>query len=333
VSGEALGEFDLIARFFAPLAAPEALGLLDDAMSFSPPLGEDIVVTKDLIVEGVHFFPDDPPESIARKALDVNLSDLAAKGARPLGFLLGFGRAKGQSTAWLERFAAGLKQASEAGGCPLFGGDTVSAPVLTLSVTAIGAVPQGGMRHRQGGREGDAIIVSGTIGDAALGLQLRLTPDADWARALAPEHRAFLLDRYLHPQPRLGLRNALLNYATGAMDVSDGLVGDCDKLAMRFGREMEIASVPLSPAARAAIRLNPVLLDIALTGGDDYEVIATVYPESVADFIARAGEAGIAISRIGRLTREGGGMRWRMEDGSVRPFARRSFVHVQGGGP
>jgi thiamine-monophosphate kinase len=333
VSGAPLGEFDLIARCFAPIAAPEALGLLDDAMSFAPLSGEDIVITKDLIVEGVHFFPDDPPASIAAKALNVNLSDLAAKGARPLGFLLGFGRPKGKSTAWLDAFASGLKQASEAGQCPLFGGDTVSAPALTLSVTAIGAVPAGGMLRRQGGNVGDAILVSGTIGDAALGLRLRLEPEADWARALPGAHRAHLLDRYLHPQPRLALAPSLRACASAAMDVSDGLVGDCDKLASRLGRVMDAGDVPLSEAANAAIRHNPALFDIALTGGDDYEVLAAVPPDRVQDFIARAGEAGIAVHRIGWLAREGAGAIWRMEDGSVRSFARRSFVHGEGGSP
>ena len=327
MSSTAISEFDLIARCFAPMAAPGALGLADDAALLAPPPGQDLILTKDMLVEGVHFFADDPPESIAVKALGVNLSDLAAKGAEPLGFLLGLARSPRQDRAWLDRFAAGLKAAADAAACPLLGGDTVSAPCLTLSITAFGAVPSGGMLRRQGGSPGDVLLVSGSIGDAALGLALRQSPDADWVRALAPSHHAALLERYLHPQPRLGLRSALREGASAAMDISDGLVGDSDKLASRLGRDLAVDAIPLSEAVRAAIRLDARLLDLALTGGDDYEILAAVPPQSVAAFIARAGEAGIVMTEIGTLRGEGEGNRWRNADGTAREFLRRSYVH------
>jgi thiamine-monophosphate kinase len=327
VSGAAIGEFELIARYFAPLAAAGGLGLTDDAACITPPTGHDLVITKDMLIADVHFFADDPPESIAIKALNVNLSDLAAKGATPLGFLLGLGRAKGRDAAWFEGFARGLKLASEAGACPLLGGDTVSAPVLTLSITAFGAVPKGRMVKRQGGKPGDVIVVSGTIGDAAIGLQLRLRPDMPLAMALDPAHRDHLLNRYLHPEPRLALREALLEHASAAMDISDGLIGDCDKLATHLGRSMQVNAVPCSDAAAAAIKMDSGMLDVALSGGDDYEILAAIPPDRLAAFKACAVEAGVAIAEIGRLEEAGAPCRWLDLNGLELTFSHRSYVH------
>ena len=321
------GEFELIARFFAPLAGPGAFGLADDAATLDLPAGESLVVTKDMIVEGVHFFGNDAPASIARKALAVNLSDLAAKGARPLGFLLGFGRTRAQGEAWLAGFAAGLAALSRESGCALLGGDTVNAPALTLSITAFGTVPRGRMVPRQGGAPGDLVYVSGTIGDAALGLRLRLAPDAPWARALEPEHRDFLFDRYLHPRPRNALSPALLAHARGAMDVSDGLVGDADKLASRLGGRFEIGDVPLSDAARAALLAEPALIETLLTGGDDYEILCVIPPDQAGAFEGAAREAGVPMARIGTLGEAGGVRVWRNPDGRERRFTRRAYAH------
>ncbi|MCA3595617.1 MAG: thiamine-phosphate kinase [Methylobacterium sp.] len=321
------GEFELIARFFAPLAGPGAFGLADDAATLDLPAGESLVVTKDMIVEGVHFFGEDAPASIARKALAVNLSDLAAKGAHPLGFVLGFGRTRKQGEAWLAGFAAGLAALSRESGCALLGGDTVNAPALTLSITAFGTVPRGRMVPRQGGAPGDLVYVSGTIGDAALGLRLRLAPDAPWARALEPEHRDFLFDRYLHPRPRNALSPALLAHARGAMDVSDGLVGDADKLASRLGGRFEIGDVPLSDAARAALLAEPALIETLLTGGDDYEILCVIPPDQAGAFEGAAREAGVPMARIGTLGEAGGVRVWRNPDGRERRFTRRAYAH------
>ncbi|MDF9864594.1 thiamine monophosphate kinase [Methylorubrum pseudosasae] len=200
------GEEALIARYFAPLSGPGAEGLRDDAASLTPTPGHDLVVTADAIVAGVHYFPDDPPGSISSKVLGVNLSDLAAKGATPRGFLLTLALPDDWTEAWLAGFAEGLGEASRAHGCPLLGGDTVRSggPAL-IGVTAFGEVPAGAILRRQAARAGDRLCVSGTIGDAALGLALRLAPDP----ALAPVHRDALLDRYLHPRPRLALAPVL----------------------------------------------------------------------------------------------------------------------------
>jgi thiamine-monophosphate kinase len=327
VPGDPPGEFELIARHFAPLAGEGALGLADDAACFDIPAGESLVVTKDMIVEGVHFFAEDQPAAIARKALAVNLSDLAGKGAKPLGFLLGFGRTRAQDEVWLADFARGLASAAQASGCVLMGGDTVNAPALTLSVTAFGTVPKGRMVPRQGGEPGDAVFVSGTIGDAALGLALRLAPDAPWARVLGAAERAFLLDRYLHPEARNALAPALLAHARGAMDVSDGLVGDADKLAQRLGGEFRIADVPLSSAARMALAAEPALIETILTGGDDYEILCAIPPARAEAFEAAAREAGIAVARIGMLGAPGEPRLWRRADGREQRFTRRSYAH------
>ena len=322
-----LSEFDLIAKLFAPIAGPGGLGLLDDAALLKPAPGKDLVLTKDALVEGVHFFAEDAPASIARKALRVNLSDLAAKGARPTGFLLALGRGKRQDDAWLADFAGGLAADSRDYAVPLLGGDTVKTGQAFFSVTAVGEVPAGRMVRRQGGAPGDFLYVSGMIGDAALGLKLRLEPEAEWARRLEPAHRAFLLDRYLHPQPRLALAPGLLPYASAAMDISDGLVGDCDKLAAHLGRRIEIAAVPLSPATQAAIALEPALLDLALTGGDDYEILAAIPPERATAFETEALQSGVVVTKIGTLSFADSGAEWRMGNGSSRDFANRSYRH------
>lgn len=323
----ALSEFDLIAKLFAPMAGAGAFGLLDDAAILTPAPGRDLVLTKDALVEGVHFFADDAPASVARKALRVSLSDLAAKGATPRGFLLALGRGARQDDTWLTEFAAGLAADSAALTCPLLGGDTVRTEQAFFVVTAFGDVPSGRMVRRQGGAPGDALYVSGTIGDAALGLKLRLEPGAAWAIELSAEHRAFLLDRYLHPQPRMALASALLAHASAAMDISDGLVGDCDKLASRLGREVNVAEVPLSEAARAAITLDRSLLEVALTGGDDYEILAAVAPEHIASFEYSALRSEIPMVKIGALTSGDSGAVWRAGNGLPLEFAHRSYHH------
>ena len=287
----------------------------------------DIVITKDALVEGVHYFADDPAASIARKALRVNLSDLAAKGAKPHGFLLALGRGPHQTDDWLKAFAAALAEDSRAYGIPLLGGDTVKASQGFFSITAFGEVPVGRMVKRQGGAPGDLLYLSGTIGDAALGLKLRLEPETAWAKALAPEHRAHLADRYLHPQPRMALAPALLAHASAAMDISDGLVGDADKLASRLGRRIEIASVPLSPAGYAAVGLDPALLDSALTGGDDYEILAAVPPEKAMAFENEALRSGIPVAKIGTLLTTESGTSWLLPSGSPKAFQSRSYKH------
>jgi thiamine-monophosphate kinase len=323
-------EFDLIERYFAPISSPGAFGLRDDAARLRPTTGCDFVLTKDMLVAGVHFFPDDPPASIARKALRVNLSDLAAKGAVPTGFLLGLGLPRDWTAAWLEGFADALGDDARMFGCPLFGGDTVTSPGgLTISITAFGLVPAGHMVRRTTATAGDHIYVSGSIGDAALGLKLRLDPAAPWQSALKPAQRSHLLDRYLHPQPRLSLASVVLNGATAAMDISDGLVGDLMKLAgeASLAPSVEIGDVPLSPAAQAATTAFPELMEAVLTGGDDYEICAAVSPNMAAAFEAEAAAVGVPVTCIGRLQHPSAATGWRLPDGQAMTFSQPSFTH------
>jgi len=282
-------EDELIARLFAPLAGPAALGLADDA-ALLPPSSAPTVATADMLVAGVHFFADDPPALIAKKALRVNLSDLAAKAADPLGFLLSLALPPGWTNDWLEAFAAGLGEDARAFAAPLLGGDTVATPgPLTISITALGHAPR--FVSRSGARPGQGVYVSGTIGDAALGLLLRRDPGR--LKGLTAEARAFLRDRYLLPDPRLDLVPALREGAASAMDVSAGLAGDLAKLCAASGASalIEAPLVPLSAAAREAAGLDPALLETALTGGDDYEILFT----AGADFTPPPGVTKIGV--------------------------------------
>ena len=322
-------EEGLIARYFAPLAGPGADGLRDDAATLTPAPGHDLVLTADAVVAGVHYFAEDPPASIARKALGVNLSDIAAKGAVPRGFLLTLALPDDWTEAWLAGFAQGLGAAAEAAGCPLLGGDTVRSggPAL-ISVSVFGELPTGAIVRRATARVGDRICVTGTIGDAALGLRMRLEGDAPWAAGLDPALRAELADRYLHPRPRLAAAPAIRRHASAAMDVSDGLAGDLAKMLVA-GRTARVATadVPLSEAARCACAADPALIEAVLTGGDDYEILCTVAPERLADFRAEAAAAGIAVAAIGTVTSGDGPPRFEMRDGAERVFAAGAFSH------
>jgi thiamine-monophosphate kinase len=323
VTAAPLDEDGLIARFFAPIAGPGGLGLRDDAAVIAPPAGHDLVVTVDALVAGGHFFADDPPAGIALKALAVNLSDLAAKGADPLGFTLALALPAGWTADWMGCFARGLGEAAAAHGCPLLGGDTVRAGgPLTLSITAFGAVPAGCMVPRTGAGPGDRLYVSGTIGDAALGLKLRL------AGRGAPEGQAHLLDRYLHPRPRLALRAALRRHASGAMDVSDGFVGDLRKMMRASGvaATVDLGAVPLSEAARRFIRDDASGFEVAVTGGDDYEILASVPEAEARAFEAASAAAGVPVAEVGRVG-EGEGVAFRGRDGGAVDFARGAFSH------
>ena len=309
--GERLGEFDLIARVFVPLAGEGALGLTDDAAFLRPRPGLDLVLTKDAVVSGVHFFADDAWEAVARKALRVNLSDLAAKGADPVGYLLALGLPAAFTVADVDGLGAGLADDQRRYGIALFGGDTVKADGgLFLSVTAIGEVPQGAMVRRGGARPGDALVVTGTIGDAALGLRLRLDGGLADRLGLKADERDHLLDRYLLPQPRTAVAAAVRRHAAGGMDISDGLVGDFGKMAAASGVAIDIdaGAVPLSAAARAAIAVDPKLLITALTGGDDYELALAMAPAAVAAFTAECRDKGVAATVIGQA-RAGEGVR------------------------
>jgi thiamine-monophosphate kinase len=319
------GEFELIDRYFRPLATDSgALKLADDAAVLKSSAKDELVVTTDLVAAGVHFFADDPAASIARKALRVNLSDLAAKGAEPFGYLLAMALPEDWTEDWIKGFAKGLRSDQAAYRLALFGGDTSrAAGGLTIAITAFGRLPRGSMVHRSGARPGDLLYVSGTIGDGALGLILRL------GRVAAGRGRRHLIDRYLHPQPRTALAPAIRRHATSAMDVSDGLVGDFAHICEASGvsGEIEAERVPLSGAARATIAADPAALVVALTGGDDYEILATIGPKSAPAFERDAARASVPVTRIGRITKGKGAPVVIGSDGEPVHLGRPSFDH------
>jgi thiamine-monophosphate kinase len=321
----------LIARYFAPIAKdPGALGLVDDVAVLVPPADCDLVLKTDPIVASVHFFPDDPPAAIARKALRVNLSDLAAKGARPLGFLLSLALPANIGDTWLTAFAEGLGADAEHYGCPLLGGDTDRTPgLLTVTIAALGAVPRGTMVKRSSAQPGDRVVVTGTIGDSALGVRMRKQPELAASWGVEGALREHLLDRYLVPQPRLAIAEAIRRFASAAMDISDGLAGDFAKLcrASGVGGDIEVARVPLSTAARAALDRDASLIEPILTGGDDYEILATVPAAQLAAFRSEAAARGVILSEIGTVTAAQAQVRLVGRDGQPLKFARPSFSH------
>ncbi len=286
-------EFSVIARHFRPLAGEGALDLSDDAAVLAPPPGRELVIAADAIVGGVHFLTDDPPDLVARKLLRTNLSDLAAMGAAPLGYLLTVSVPRDTQDEWFAEFARGLAADQAEFGIALLGGDTTSTPgPVSLSLTILGSVAPGQALRRAGAQAGDDIWVSGTIGDGALGLLA--------ARGEIADPEGFLADRYRLPQPRLSLGARLWGVARAAMDVSDGLVQDLAHLsrAANLAAEIEAACVPLSPAARDA---GARWLGRCLTGGDDYELLMAVPPDRSEALRIASAAAGIPVTRIGRF--------------------------------
>jgi len=325
----ASGEDSLIARYFKPLATdPGAFNLVDDAAILQAS-GDDIVVTTDAIVEGVHFLSDDPPDSVARKALRVNLSDLAAKGATPAGFVLTLALRAADDT-WLTPFARGLGEDAGDFGCPLLGGDTVSTPgPLMISITAFGRVPPGKMVHRSGAKPGDRIVVTGTIGDAALGLDMLRGGAATTALADDAAAKQMLVGRYRVPQPRTALARVVLEHASAAIDVSDGLAGDLAKLCAASGvsAAVDAPSIPLSAAAAALLARGAVSIETIVSGGDDYEVLCAIPEGSFEAFAQAARLAGVAVTSIGTVIAGTSAPKFLDVQGREIPLPRLSYSH------
>ena len=297
------GEDELIARYFRPLAtAAGALALVDDCAELRPPAGHDLVLKTDAVASGIHFFADDDWGAVARKALRVNLSDLAAKGATPIGYLLTLALPADWSEAALARFAAGLAEDQAAFAVSLLGGDTIRSPDgLIVSITIVGAVPSGRMVRRATARPGDVLYVSGTLGDAALGLIARTDPARAAGWGLDAGDRAHLERRYLLPEPRLPLAPAILAHAGAAMDLSDGLGLDLARMCRgsHVSAEVRLADLPLSSAAARILAVDPAVIAAIVGGGDDYEILAAVPPEARAAFEGEARRCGVAVTAVG----------------------------------
>ncbi len=323
------GEFEIIAKYFAPLAAeaPGAFGLRDDAAAIA---GGDLVVTKDLLVEGVHFRSRDPRDIVARKALRVNLSDLAAKGARPIGYLLGCVWPAGVKESAIAEFAGGLRADQDQFKIALFGGDTTAhvqkgAPLM-VSITMIGMQGSSGMVRRSGARAGDDVYVSGTIGDAGLGL-------AALEGEFKPSsvHKALLADRYRLPSPRLSLGGALGGHASAAIDVSDGLIADAQHIATQSGVAIEIGAekIPLSGPAKAWLENlgdSDAGISRLATSGDDYEILFTAPPSRRRSIEMASQVTKTPISRIGSVA-NGAGVRLLTARGNEIAISKGGFDH------
>ena len=325
VSGEPLGEFERIRRFFAPLAGPGGLGLLDDAAIIDCRAGWRLVVTADAIVAGVHYLPDDPPDLIARKLLRVNLSDLAAMGARPLHYLLTTALPSTLGSDWVEEFARGLAEDQRRFEIDLLGGDSVatSGPAV-LSLTAFGEVAEGMEIRRKGALADDFVWVSGTIGDAFLGLALLRGAYPQ----LAPEYRSRLIGRFRVPNPRVDLGRRLVGIAHAMIDVSDGLIADLGHVCETscVAAVIELASLPLSPAARIIADGQPGVRTQLAAGGDDYELLFTAPAGLTKAIDDLSSVLGLPITRIGRIE-AGEGVRLVDTDGRIIPVNAPGYRH------
>ena len=338
----ALGEFELIDRWFRDCGAPRAdvvLGVGDDGALLRPPPGADLVAVSDTLVEGVHFPAGSPAASIGHRALAVNLSDIAAMGATPRWALLSLTLAQVEEP-WLEGFARGLGALARAHGVALVGGDTTRGP-LAVGVQVLGTVPAGKGLRRSGGRPGDALFVTGTPGDAAAGLAVIMSaPDfvAGQAAGLRRDAPADALEalrrRFLFPTPRLAEGEALRDLASACIDISDGLVGDLGKLAAASGcaAVIDIDALPRSTALAAGFAPEAALRCV-LEGGDDYELLLAVPPAHVAQVAAMPG-----LARIGELREASASagarvtLRRRAADGALveAPAAGAGFDHFAG---
>lgn len=321
-------EFALIAEIFAPLASgdPNSFGLTDDAAIIAPSAGKDLVVTADMMVAGVHFFADDAPELIARKLLRVNLSDLAAKCATPHGYFLTVALPQNVSMAWLRGFASGLAQDQAEYGITLLGGDTTATGgPLTVSITAMGWVKRGRMVRRSSALAGDDIYVTGTIGDAWLGLKVRRQGGI---AGLSPLHQDYLLQRYLLPVPRTLLTPHLLGRIHASIDISDGLAADLGHVtrASSVGANIQASAIPLSDAARTLFGMQQTALEDLISGGDDYELLFTAAAKQRRAIAAIAAKTGIAITRIGQVTEESE-LVFENADGGALPLKRPGYRH------
>jgi len=322
---------EAVIRVLAPLAEgyAGAFGLKDDCALLTPEPGTELVLKTDPIAEGVHFLPDDAPEDIAWKALAVNVSDLAAKAARPVAYLMALSFPQAPTLAWLSRFADGLRTAQQRFGCHLIGGDTDRRPgPITITVTIIGAVVQGGMLRRGTARAGDTVFVSGSLGDAALGLALRKDPALATAWGLSEAEAEHLRRRYLRPEPHLALGAALREHASAAMDISDGLAKDLARMcaASDCAARVHLLSIPLSAAAAKVLVADPALTDRIISGGDDYEVLATVPAASAQAFASAAKAAGVPVTEIGTVG-AGSGIVIEGPDGQALTIDRSGWDH------
>lgn len=293
-------EFEFIKQYLAPLSSEHALNLTDDAACIPPKVGFDNIVTKDIIVEGTHFQSNNPANAIAYKALAVNVSDCIAKGATPAEYWLGLSLPKTTNEKWLSYFAEGLKKAQIDFDCLLAGGDTTThdGKNIMISVTMSGYVPAGQMIMRSGAHNHDDVYITGYLGEAALGLMCL-------EEALGDEYLA-LKERYLRPNPPVGIQNHLLSIASASADVSDGLLADVGHIceASKLGCTIDKDMLPISILAKEVLREFSQYWPLIWSGGDDYQIVFTADRKHRAKITELSRSSGININRIGCMTTE-----------------------------
>ena len=323
-------EFDLIERFFAPLTGSGSFGLKDDAASFTPRPGFDLVITQDAIHQGVHFFPDTPFDLIAQRAVRSNISDIIAKGGTPVGYTLALGLPKWVTDDDLASLSAGLSADQNKFKISLLGGDTFATEEnLTLAITMFGEVPSGKYVSRLGAQDGDLLAVTGTIGDPYLGLKIQLSndpsPDDELQRAL--------VERQVNLAPPFGIQSIIANFASASMDISDGFVGDLRKLCQASGVSavVEVSKIPISEEAQQYLRTQErpqqVLVNM-LTGGDDYQTLFTLRADDWENAQKQAASCGIEVAQIGTIGIGPPGKVVVLHEGVPMSFDTESYTHA-----
>lgn len=322
-----MDEFEFIASYLAPLAGPGGLGLKDDAALFKPEVGKDLVITKDTMVEGVHFPHGHYGKRTAEKLLRVNLSDLAAKGAMPIGYLLSIVWPHGVDQNVFKDFASGLAAIQKTYRFKLLGGDTTSTRgPMVVTATLIGEVPEGKMVKRGGAQLGDDVWVSGTIGDAHLGVRQVL------GKLIDPKPKSANVkkfeDAYFRPEPRLFFGQALRDYANACVDISDGLIADSGHISKASKKKLEInlLDVPMSKAVQEWAGQDLDRLKTLVTAGDDYELVFTATSENAENILAEADKVNLQLTKIGTVSK-GSSIHVRDKNGKTIEFEHTGHKH------
>ncbi|MCB1503636.1 MAG: thiamine-phosphate kinase [Hyphomicrobiaceae bacterium] len=323
-----LGEADIIGEFLAPLTAGDAgaFGLLDDCAALVPQPGHELVLTTDSLIEGVHFLSGDIP---GFKALAVNVSDLVAKGATPRAYLMNLALPAQPTRGFMARLAAELAEAQSAFGCHLIGGDTDRTPgPFTITITAIGTIPAGRIVRRRGAKAGDAVVVTGTIGDAAMGLRLRTDCALSRHQRIAGAMMDQLIASFDRPKPHIAGVNLVIEFASAAMDISDGLAKDLERLVGVSGVSAAIGLdlVPLSQPAHAMLDAGLATRAQLVAGGEDYQILMTVAPDRIEAMHREAAKADVPVTVIGRIA-SGAGVTWHGADGAAVKIPETGWDH------
>lgn len=333
-----LSEFSLIEKYFAPLSGKGSFGLKDDAALLHLPKNKSLVVTNDAIAEGVHFLKNTDPKRIAQKALRTNLSDLAAKGANPFAFSLALGLPSNWDNNWIKSFAKGLESDCTKYGLNLCGGDTFRvAPNdrparnecgAVISITAYGHIGKKKYASRLGAKHGHALYVTGTIGDSVLGLALASKVSAGHLQKLNIAQK-YLINRYELPNPRVEAAKLVAKYASASMDISDGFVGDLNKMCSASNVEANIAlnDIPLSKQAKAQAKISNVTVTSLITGGDDYELLIAVPKSNISKFEKESAKLPFPVTYLGSFKKGNPKVFILKEDGEPIDIARQSYTH------